>query len=199
MKKFILLFCIGVSSILSLSAWESPSFSIEGRVSYFHPFSKRIRNIYKNGWPIYELQINQSYCCNTWTAWLGGSWMGERGHSSCQHNKTRFQLGALRFGLQRQFCLSSCLQFYVGGGLSCNFLRIHDKSSYVKRHTSRNAFGGIALAGIYYYFCERYFLDLNLEYQYQKFRPAHRSRHNVQRHRADLSGIKVGGGLGLLF
>jgi len=79
-------------------------------------------------------------------------------------------------------------------------LRIHDHSHYVKEHTSKNAFGGIAQTGIYYFFAKRYFADFNFEYLYQHFYFSHHEdRPHVKRTNLDLSGIKIGAGLGIQF
>lgn len=200
MKKFFLLSCVILSSAFGLNAWENVDCSIEARVSGFLPTSSRVREIYKRGWAVYELQVSQTYC-NVWTPWIGGSWMTElNGRSRCFHNKTRLRLDGVRFGLQTQYCLTSCLQFYLGGGLIYNFLRIHDKSRFVKQHISKNALGSIAQIGLYYDFYKCFFLDLNFEYLYQRFNFSRdrRFRH-VRRNDLNLNGFKIGAGLGVTF
>lgn len=198
MKKFLLLLCIILSSFSTLVAWEGIDISLEARVSYFRPFSKRIQKIYGNGWANYEIQATQTFC-NAWTIWEGVGGWPVSGHSTCLHNKTQMRLWGLRLGIQRQFFLTPCLRFYLGAGASYNFMNIRDKSHYVKEHFSKEQFGAIVQTGIYYFFNNHCFFDCNFEYLYQEF---HFSRHRHSRvptRDFQLSGIQVGGGLGILF
>jgi hypothetical protein len=184
---------------LLLYGLEPSNPSVEVRGSYFFPLSERVRAIYGQGWGNYEIQANQTFCTR-WTLWEGVSWWNREGHSTCLHDKTEMYLLALRSGFQYRFYLTSCLHLYAGFGLAYNFLHIHDKSDFVKKHISKNSLGGIAQAGMYYYFQKRYFLDLNLEYLYQRFNFSGASHHHhVPRRDLNLNALKVGAALGILF
>lgn len=197
MKKIILLLCIGFSFTIPLYAWEGIDYTVEARVSYFRPFSKRLREVYQNGWANYEIQASQTFC-NGWTIWEGVSGWPVNGRSTCLHNKTHMRLWGLKLGVLRQFYCTPCLRFYLGAGGTYNFLRIHDKSHFVREHFSKNNFGAVVQTGIYYFLNQYCFLDINFQYLYQRF---HFSRHrqHVPKRDVDLSGLQIGGGLGILF
>lgn len=197
MKKNLLVLCICLSSLISLNAWDGCDFALEGRVSYFHPFSNRLRCIYGNGWANYEIQASQTFC--GWTIWEGVSGWPVNGRSTCLHNRTEMRLWGLRLGLMRQFCFASCSKFYLGAGATYNFLDIHDRSHFVRQHFSKEEFGAIVQTGINYFLADYCFIDINFQYLYQKFYFSHHRRSRVSRRDLDLSGIVVGGGLGILF
>ena len=198
MKKFLLLLTVALSSFIHLYGWEGVDITLETRVSYFRPFSKRVREIYGDGWANYEFQATQTFC-NTWTIWEGVNGWPVTGRSTALHNRTKMRLWGLKLGIMRQFFVTPCLRFYLGAGGSYNFFNIHDSSHYVREHFSKNEFGAVAKTGIYYFFRDYCFIDINFEYLYQEF---HFSRHRhsrVPRRNLDLSGIQIGGGLGIIF
>lgn len=199
MKNILALLCIGLLPFSQLIGWEDIDFTVEARVSYFHPLSKRVRDVSKDGWAVYEFQATQMFCSG-WGLWEGVSgWPTVSGHSTCLHNKSDMNMWGVSLGVLRQFCLSTCLEYYLGAGASYNSLRIHDKSHYVRQHLSKNAFGAVVQTGLYYFFTQNVFLDVNFEYLYQNFHFSHHKHAVVPKRDVDLSGVKIGAGLGIRF
>jgi hypothetical protein len=198
MKKLLLLLFVALSSSLPLDAWNGIDFTVETRVSYFHPFSKRVRDIYGDGWANFEVEASQTMC-NEWTIWERASGWPVTGRSTALHNRTKMRLWSLQLGVIRQFFISPYWRYYFGLGASYNFFNIHDSSHYVRKHFSKNEFGGVARTGVHYFFRDYCFIDINLEYQYQKFDFSRHRHSRVSIRNVNLSGIQIGGGLGILF
>jgi outer membrane protein W len=106
----------------------------------------------------------------------------------------------LAVGLKYFMEICPDLDFYVGGGMTYSFLNIHDHSPYVHRHVTKNTIGGTAKAGLVYFFCDCWFIDASVDYIYQRFsfKQSH-SEPYVVRHDLDMSGMKVGAGIGVAF
>lgn len=199
MKKIFLILVLMLSTTLSMHAWEVPVGSIEGQVSYFYPFSKKIKKIYGDGWPLYEIRSNQTFC-NGWSVWEGISWGNNSG--KYKHHKTKLQVLSLKLGLQRFFYFSPCLNFYAGLGASYNFLHVRDKARIITRaHHKKNALGAILQTGVNYFFLNQYYVGAHLEYLYQEFGTYHPKYSYYQSHKVDfdVSGMKIGGSIGFIF
>lgn len=177
----------------------SLDFAVEGRVAYFKPSSKKVQEIYGNGWADYQVELSTGIGEHI-RLWTGVSGFKESGRSLGLRDRTTLRLIPLNFGLKYFFCLTDCTKFYVGAALACSFLKIRDHSDYVQEHTSRTRVGGLFQAGWYYYFNEAFFADIFVDYYYQKFNfSKSQNSYNVERHDVNLSGFKMGGGLGYKF
>lgn len=203
MKKplaFSLLFFFILSS-LSAWEWERPVGYLEGQVSYFYPLSKKMRKIYKEGWVHYEVRTHQTFK-NGWGLWQAVGWGNDVGKTTHHpHHRSKLQVLALRLGLQYQYCLTPCLRLYLGGSLNYNFLRIRERSYFFRSRSTDKSFGVLAQTGLYYLFWNQFFLDVNLEYVYQNFKFSHRRHYSFYENGRcyNLSGIKAGLGLGIIF
>ncbi|KIC70827.1 hypothetical protein DB44_FM00010, partial [Candidatus Protochlamydia amoebophila] len=64
--------------------------TVEARVAYFRPCSKKVRHIYGNGWADYQIELSKSFCDN-WRGWVGISGFEKKGHSIGDHDKTKLR------------------------------------------------------------------------------------------------------------
>lgn len=212
MKKTNLVFSIAafVFMIGSLSANCLPDFctnissfctnvSVVGRVAYFYPVSKKVRDIYDNGWADYQVEISKEfYPCIQ--GWIGVSGFSKQGHSIGFGNRTRLQLIPLSFGLKYVYPLMCNLEGYAGLGACYSFLKIRDHSNYVIQHISKNDWGGIAQLGVNYYVYNCFFVNVFVDYYFQKFNFHHVDySYYTERHNLNISAWKFGGGVGYRF
>ena len=183
--------------------YEDPCcFTIQGRASGYFPFEKKVRRIYSSTWGFYEGEIDIPLWCG-FSEFFSAGYLENSGHSECLHDRTKLRMIPLTWGL-KYFCeVLTCLDVYVGAGVVCSILNIHDHSNYVRQHISKNAVGGTAKVGAIYYFCGNWFIDASVDYLYQRFSFKHshsRGCHRyVERNDLDMSGIKLGAGIGLAF
>lgn len=175
-----------------------PNWSLELRVAAFIPTNNRVRKIYSNGWPEYQIQLGKRLCRN-WQVFAEFSGFQKSGHSSLG-SKTKLSVFPLSLGIKYLFPLYSNLDVYVGGGVAYSWLRIKDDSPYVHRHVRKEQFGGIIKTGLIYTFCNCWFIDVFADYLFQRFSFRGVSCDPfVTRQTADVSGFKIGGGIGYNF
>jgi hypothetical protein len=180
--------------------WSCGDLAVEGRVAYFRPSSKKVQEIYGDGWADYQIEISKGFGEN-WRAWLGVSGFEKSGHSLGFHDKTKLSLIPVTLGAKYLFCLDACTKLYVGAGICYSSLSIKDHSNYVHEHISKGRVGGLFQVGVYYVFTEHFFADIFVDYLYQRFdfSKSHDYSQYVERHDLNLSGFKVGGGIGIKF
>lgn len=204
-------------SSLPLMAWDGWEcccdpfdFAVEARVAYYHPSSSKVRRIYGDGWADYQLEISKGVFCD-WRIWAGVSGFSREGDSIGFHDHTRLQLIPLSFGVKYFFpCWDDC-KLYLGGAACYSFLRINDDSDYIRRHTHKNDWGGLIQAGLTYNFWDCAYVSFFVDYFFQEFRfhDSHRSSGDsygsfydggyIERTNLDMSGYKLGVGLGYTF
>ena len=175
-------------------------FCIQGRASAYFPTERKVRRIYSNVWGFYEGEIDVPLWCGL-DGFFSAGYLENKGHSLCLHNKTRLQMVPLSLGLKYFLRICPGLDAYIGGGVVYSILKIRDHSPYVHKHVSKNRVGGTAKMGLTYFFCDNWFIDGSVDYLYQRFSFKHSrsSKHYVERHDLDMSGVKIGAGIGLAF
>ncbi len=180
--------------------------SLNARVAYFHPNSDKVRKIYSEGWPEYQLELSKGFCQN-WQAWAGVAWSSKKGRSLGLHDETRLRLLPISLGVKYLWCVYPDTKFYLGAGVCYSMLHIKDHSPFVHEKVSKNAFGGIVQSGLYYDINCMFFVNVFFDYYFQRFDFSNRhhsgsgsgSSSFVERHNADLSGYKTGAGIGVNF
>jgi outer membrane protein len=184
---------------INVEASCSSEFEVEAKVSAFFPSSKIIRRIYSDVIPYYELEIAQRFC-NDWQVWLGAGYLSKDGHAIGCKNKTSFRLIPVTLGLKYLCSVNHCMDLYTGAGACWSFLKNKDHSPFVHKNISNEALGGIFKLGLIYRVKENIFIDIFTEYLYQHFSfKRHYEDHYTLRHNINMSGFKVGGGLGFIF
>lgn len=139
----------------------------------------------------------------------GGSYFGSG--SSGFNDDTRLELIPINFGVKIFYPIFCNTKFFIGGAASYSFLRIRDHSEYVHQHTRREEWGGLVQSGVTYTICDWLVVSAFFDYFFQTFdfHDTHYSSHYgsyyfyddrfIERNELDLSGYKVGVGLGLTF
>jgi hypothetical protein len=184
MKKLLIIFFAFLPFIL----WGECTSQI--RVGYFYPTSHLMRKIYRDGGVEYEAE-GSVRLCDRFSFWTNISTFRRDGHSLGLHDRTTVHLYPFSLGLKYTLPITCQLSAYAGIGPSYSWMKIHDRSSFVRRHTRKYAWGGVAKAGLLYYFCDCYFLDLFADYYYTR---VHKQGGSV-----DIGGLRTGAGLGIIY
>jgi outer membrane protein len=197
--------------------------AINFRVAAFLPSSKKVRNIYADAIADYQLEFSKTFC-GDWQAFFGVSYASVKGRSLGLCDRTRLRVVPLTLGAKYLFCVADNTQLYLGAGVTYSFLKIRDHSDYVHQHISKGHVGGVIQSGLYYTFCNDWFVNVFLDYYFQHFNFSnkhhcdssysddlafdsgcgcssrhHHSYRNVERHDLNLSGVKTGVGIGYKF
>lgn len=173
--------------------------SIEAKVSAFFPSAHVTRQIFSTVMPYYEFEIAHLFC-NNWQLWLNAGYLTDKGHAIGSQNKTTIQLVPLTFGLKYFYPFKSSWDFYAGAGIVCSFLKDKDYSPFVHKNISQKTAGGIAKLGFMYQCNTSFFIDFFTEYIYQKFSfHCIYPEHFTVRNNFNMSGLKIGGGIGFDF
>lgn len=170
--------------------------SLVFRVADYIPLSGKMRRIYANGMPFYQIEGSYSYNGPV-SAWLNVGYLSHSGRSIGERDRTYFHMLPIGFGLKYSFFLPYCWEGYIGAGPSYTFLRIHDHSDR-NQHIKRGTLGGVAKVGATYQFWKCVQLDLFVDYFYTKFHFSG-NRNCIRRSDLDASGVSVGAGIGFLF
>lgn len=213
-KLIIFFFMLLMRCNLFSNCLESPfcfynltqDWSAEFRVAYFSPESKRVRKIYSSNLIDYQVEISKNLCPN-WSIWLDVDYLSKNGRSEPLHDSTRIWLIPIALGVNYQFWCRNGWNAYVGAGGNYTCLRMHDHSEYVKEHISKWNFGGTFKLGIKKVFCNGITLNFFCDYFLQKFHFSDKSRSSdshysscyIERNSLNVSGLKVGMGIGYYF
>lgn len=210
---------------LPLMAWEccskanssccdsSLGIAAEARVAYYHPTSKKVRRIYRDGWVDYQFELSKSFkgfgslIGNDleWRIWTGVSGFSRKGDSIHFHDDTRLQLIPVSLGLKVFYPIFCNVKAFIGGAACYSFLRIHDDSNYVHKHVHKENWGGLIQSGLNYQFCNWGFVSVFFDYFFQRYHfhdKKHVSSYNscfIKRSNLNMNGYKVGVGLGVIF
>lgn len=194
----------------SLVAWDFlnfDDFSVMGRVSYYHPTSKRLRHVFSNGWADYEVQISKQICCD-WKIWAGVDGFSIEGRKSDDRHKSHLQLIPLNLGLKYYFPFTCPIQLYISGAASYSFMRIKEHSHYFHLNKHKSGWGGLIEGGFDYSVWKRMFVNFFVQGYFQEFdfrnpffislpgSPITTIRKKTD---VDFSGIKIGAGIGYQF
>ncbi len=180
-----------------MRGWEA-----EVRGAGVYASSSRFRKIYSDWSPEVQIEVAKSVWCNLY-AWFNVAYLWNQGRSKPLHNKTHVSMVPLTFGLKYLIPLTCDFSAYIGGGSAYSFVRTRDHSPYVKHHISRQDWGGVVKSGIRYNLSECIFLDGFVDYLFQHFNREHNhgssSGRFVETRSANLSGWRLGLGIGLRF
>jgi hypothetical protein len=217
MKRIVLSLCLSLATV-SLSAYDRfegdyelieeccypqeevcTNWEISLRGAAVQSSSSRFREIYSRWSPEVQLEGARRIWENLY-AWANVSYLWNHGRSDPLGNKTRVSLIPLSFGIKCVLPVACNFNVYFGAGAAYSFLHVHDDSPFVRRKTSRQEWGGVLKSGIQYLFCGKYFIEGFADYLFQRYdRNHHRSQHRVQTNRANLSGLRLGAGVGMRF
>lgn len=223
MIKLRIILLLILSTSLSLVADDCFDWSLQLRGAYFASQSKIINKTNSQHWFDYQVEAAHNFE-NNWQLWTNVSWFtkkrpikrdafyGPAGHyhdsSYCRystnHNKKhrRLYILPLSLGLKYNLCITPCARFYLGAGPSYTFLKIKHPISIFNKYITRQGIGALFKSGFQYDIGEYTFLDLFVDYLYQRF---HFSQFDsyidgyTKRKQMNIGGFKIGIGLGVYF
>lgn len=175
---------------------QADGMSTEIRAGYFYPASKTFRDIYHQGGAEFEIEQTFAVDCNI-DFWANFGYFRRNGHSLGLDDKTSILIYPLSLGFDYNFPICEDFFFYLGAGASYTWVKIHDHSPFVKRHSFRKQFGGVAKSGFVYFFRDCLFLDVYADYYYTRVDGVH--RHGVKGTGRDIGGLRTGAGLGISY
>lgn len=168
-------------------------FALEGelkvRGGVFIPTSDLFRCIYGKAGGHVELEgAITVYDC--YQAWANIDWFSKKGHSVGLCNPTSIHIPSFSFGVKAPYDVSDCTRLYLGLGPNFSWVRVKNKSMFGCERCSKGAVGFVAKSGVDFMVSECTFIDVYLDYVYQPVK--FQCRQNV-------SGVRIGVGLGRLF
>jgi hypothetical protein len=211
LRNFLLIFILTLPFQCFSWDWDSlknscPTVMVNTRVSYFHPISRPLKRIYSEGWVDYGVEISSELNDNLliWTGVNGFSKKGkthELEYSENRDRSTRLQVIPLSLGFKYLTSLTCNTQFYIGIGGCYNFLRLRERSYDFHEHHHKQAFGWVGQLGIYSSFYDWISLNVFADYVEQRFHFSSSSSYSDVRHhnKLNVSGVKVGAGIGVFF
>ena len=162
---------------------------IEFRTAAFFPSSHRFREIYGNAAASYQLETSTQFHPYLAT-WTNVDWVPKSGRSIGLHDYTRVNIVNLGLGLKVPYQVNDKSSVYFGLGPSLGGIWIRNHTHCIKKRASKALFGGVAKAGIHYFFTESFFVDVFIDYLYE---PVHFDTH------MNIGGLKTGLGIGYSF
>lgn len=168
--------------------------------------SDRFKEIYSDWAPEVQIELAKRVW-NNFYGWANVAYLWKGGRSEPFHDKTDVNLIPITFGIKYVLPITCDLSAYIGGGAAYTILRVKDHSdyNYVKKHSNRYDWGGIIKSGVHYNISESFFIDVFVDYLFQYF-SSHSSNgysddyyYGDESNGVNLSGLRVGGGLGFCF
>jgi hypothetical protein len=198
MKFFVkfIIFLLLLTHCLKIYSEEihRAKFNVNANIAGLYPQSRTFRKIYGIA-PLYRLEslflLSSHIDC-----WINLSYFYNKGHSIPLKYKTTIHLIPLSLGLNYMNLIFYDLHFHLGAGPCYTWMRINNKSSFVKKIRT-SGLGGVFKLGIDYQYKKFLFLFF-LDYYLQYF---HFSDENfeVKRHSRYVGGLLFGVGVGRNF
>ncbi len=174
--------------LLFFTPLHSSEWMAELRGSYFYPTSTLFQDIYRDGGFEGEIEVLRTFTTH-WIGWGNINYFRRDGYSKGIQDKTTIHMVPLSLGVKYQFPCYNSLSPYLGAGITYTFVNIKNDSPFVRRNVSKSGVGFVLKSGTYLTLTENFFLDLFVDYYYQKMQFYKTSK-------TDLGGFKIGIGLG---
>lgn len=159
--KFLLFFIVLAAPRTTLaSVW-----SVSSRVGYLSPTEKTVRDIYGNGMPFYELEVDYSLGAG-WDLFAAAGHAYKSGRSIGLRDKTTLQYWLGEGGVIYRWQFENGLRPYLGIGLTYSLMDIHNDSPFVEQKVRKYGFGGIVKAGLAYVFYNGWSVEAFTNYNY---------------------------------
>ncbi len=172
---------------------------IEGGVSYFWPQADILRDIYGPGINYHVTLSGKVY--KHLDLWAGANYFNKDGKSLGSHKRTNIKIIPVSLGLKYLFFFNIDwvkVDFYFNAAFKYYFVKIHDHSNFVYKHSNKNGLGGVAGVGSYVHFTDYFFVNLLVDYSYKRFSHFHHKEHS-KTHSLQVGGLDFGGGVGFQF
>lgn len=185
------------------------NWSMELGAAFYRP-QKSVKEVYSGGWIDYQLEASRILNCNV-EIWAGVNWIAKKheesedyfsseGSCSSIEDKKRIWILPVSIGAKYFYYFTPRISAYVGGGIVYTFLRMERHGDYVKNAHSKHGLGAVIKSGIRYDWGDYTFVNVFVDYYSQKFDLSRSERElGIDRHELDLSGLKIGLGVGVYF
>jgi hypothetical protein len=120
--------------------------NFEPSVSYFRPQSDGLRDIYGSSWISNQLSIGYTPSRH-WNLQLKGEIMQNQGKTKGLQEKTKLRMMPLTLYVNWVYYQSSTVNFYLGAGPQCTYVKKRTHSKFLRGHESKTAFGGAGILG----------------------------------------------------
>jgi hypothetical protein len=189
MKKIMLLLLVLIPSA-AIAYNDDYCSSIKIRGGVFLPQASLFRGIYGRALPLIEIEA-ATLLREHLELWGNIDWTGKRGHSIGLCSPTKVNIVNFSFGLNVPFSWTDCFGLYLGLGPSFGGTRLCNRLlNGATERVSKGAVGVVLKSGARWDVGERAFIDLFVDYLYQKVNfPTH----------VNVGGVKIGLGLGVAF
>ena len=195
MKNICLLgFLFFSSALCALDGW------VEGKAAYFFPSNDTFREVYSGG-GIYGVEATCQIYSELY-GWASGSYFGKSGKSIGEGEPTRIYFVPIGFGIKHYNDLwkweKAAIGIDVAIGATYTFVHMENSSPFVAPKQSKWGWGGTAKAGVlftYSHFLAHVFVD----YSYLKVNFPNSTNPVAWGGTSNLSGVSVGGSLGIRF
>lgn len=199
--KFQLCIFVMLACCNGLNAMET---LIEGKVAYFLPQEHKFRKIYSGG-PLCGFELSCQAKKNLYT-WISVDSFTKKGTSLGCPTSTKISMVPLGIGFKYFIplwngSLECCcpIECYLGAGLLGTYVKMHDRSPYVKQKTSKWGTTGIVKLGALFN-SGPLFLDLFTNYFYCPLSFSNTKSHRrVYRNSMNFGGWVFGAGIGYRF
>ncbi|KAF3362070.1 Uncharacterized protein PHSC3_001381 [Chlamydiales bacterium STE3] len=188
MNKLLKKVLIGLFLVLVANPVCASEYNFEVRSAAFFPTGKKFRRIYDHVERDYEVEASKKYCESIET-WANVAYVGTR-RKHGYDCKSHAQIWNMSFGINYTYSICCDLDFRLGIGPSIGAINLKNKSCCQRKKVARGVYGLAFKTGARYYFRERIYVDLFMDYLFQR---AH------FRNYVDVGGFKTGLGLGTSF
>jgi hypothetical protein len=185
---------LGLPLGLAAQTWNT-----EARVGYFLPSSSIIRKLFPKGWMDYAIEGSYRLEDTRWCAWGNLGYGFKQGHSIPLYNKKSLWIVPISLGLAGSFEFPVIpLTLRLGVGASYSWLGTHNQSDIVKSKVNKGAYGFVFKTNLHYLYWRSFYANAFADYSYTLFNHVN-SDGCIQRYKLNLSGVRVGLGLGVEF
>lgn len=163
--------------------------NIKVRGSAFIPTSCLFREIYGTAGGSFDVE----FTADIWDylqAWANYDWFSKHGNSIGFCSPTKINISSISFGLKYPHEIRHWLTLYAGVGPSFALVKLHNCSFCGPQCCSKSSIGFVVKTGADFFFSDRGFVDIFVDYAYQQV---------AFEQRTSVSNVRIGGGLGVAF
>ncbi len=198
MKKrwLVLISCIWAVAAFANDCTNTAT--LEARASYFRPFSKTFRELFRNGGIDYSLETTIPVWCGL-NVWGAVDYFSRGGKMIGIDRSTRLTMVPITAGLKYVYFCNRYYGVYAGAGTRYYFVELINRVYPIHRVTHRQGFGGIVEVGNLFCLNNSFLIDLFASCSFKSFHGLRHLPPNAESSRIDVGGWNVGGGLGYKF
>ena len=198
-ERFLFPMCLMTAVLVSRVAFMAPKqevkpqtsyeYSVEGQLSAFFPTSNRFRSVYANCLTMYGIQVNKKLD-SRWELWSGLDFYSKSSKVKGDCCRSRIFFPNFNLGINYVGVSLPHIDVSLGLGGMSGMVFLENRSCCGREKESVYAAGGMIRCSTRWYFVPKLFADFFGAYSYQVA---------FFRHHVDMSGFRLGCGLGIRF